>query len=371
MHRLSNYETATRSPPRSLRLKDCKIPRLRTRRTHTGRTSTKHISASTPPGARREHMVFSDHDSEVDYAAFSPGGEQIVTASAKRAQVWDMETGKLKLTLEGHMDLITSAVDSPKGDHILTASFDHTARVWNATDGRLLYALKGPEGHTNQLRRAAFSPDGTRIVTASEDETAKVWNAETGEFIRTIAGDGAVQSAAFSPDGLRIITGSDKTAQIWDVATANRLHRGHIRVLFMTHSLTRAATGLLPLVGIPEARFGQWTTINPSLLSKAIRTSCSPLSSARKGPASLPLLPTKLCGYGTRKTGTELQALSGHQGGLNVAVFSPSGSHILTASDDRTARRWNVATGGLIHSLTGHGGKVIGAFYNREGTRAS
>jgi WD40 repeat protein len=53
---------------------------------------------------------------------------------------------------------------------------------------------------------AAFSPDGTRIVTASFDATARLWDATTGAAIATLKGhEKNVNSAAFSPDGRRIV----------------------------------------------------------------------------------------------------------------------------------------------------------------------
>ena len=65
---------------------------------------------------------------------------------------------------------------------------------------------------------AAFSPDGSRIVTAS-DKTARIWNAATAKEIAVLRGhDNAPWSAAFSPNGSRIVTAShDTTARIWDV----------------------------------------------------------------------------------------------------------------------------------------------------------
>jgi len=39
-------------------------------------------------------------------------------------------------------------------------------------DGTLLATL---EGHTDSVESAVFSPDGTRIVTASRDDTSRLW----------------------------------------------------------------------------------------------------------------------------------------------------------------------------------------------------
>ena len=72
---------------------------------------------------------------------------------------------------------------------------------------------------TTPVTSAAFSPDGSRIVTASWDNTARIWDAATAKEIAVLRGhDYCVSSAAFSPDGSRIVTASeDKTARIWDV----------------------------------------------------------------------------------------------------------------------------------------------------------
>jgi len=38
-------------------------------------------------------------------------------------------------------------------------------------------------GHKNGVNSASFSRDGRRIVTASDDHTARLWDAETGRPI--------------------------------------------------------------------------------------------------------------------------------------------------------------------------------------------
>ena len=55
----------------------------------------------------------------------------------------------------------------------MTASWDHTARIWDADSGAKLEVLRG---HLGSVRSAAFSPDGERVVTASSDGTAAIWD---------------------------------------------------------------------------------------------------------------------------------------------------------------------------------------------------
>src|SRR5205814_1267949 len=66
---------------------------------------------------------------------------------------------------------------SPEGDRLATASYDGTARLWDATNGSQSVKLAG---HTDRLFSVAWSPDGTHIATDSADGTARVWDSATG-----------------------------------------------------------------------------------------------------------------------------------------------------------------------------------------------
>jgi WD40 repeat protein len=42
------------------------------------------------------------------------------------------QNGKLLAIFQGHTDQVLSAIFSPDGRRVLTASWDHTARLWEA-----------------------------------------------------------------------------------------------------------------------------------------------------------------------------------------------------------------------------------------------
>ncbi len=58
---------------------------------------------------------------------------------------------------------MTSAVFSPDGSLVLTASVDGDARIWSAATGRMLHLLRF---HVATVSQALFSPDGRWVVTA-------------------------------------------------------------------------------------------------------------------------------------------------------------------------------------------------------------
>jgi WD40 repeat protein len=60
--------------------------------------------------------------------------------------------------------------------------------------------------HRDRVKNAVFSPDGTRILTASWDKTAKLWDAASAGLIASFAHQDRVNNAVFSSDGTRILT---------------------------------------------------------------------------------------------------------------------------------------------------------------------
>ena len=157
-----------------------------------------------------------EHQDLVFQAAFSPDAARILTASwDKTAKLWNAASSELIASF-AHQDRLWHAEFSPNGAWILTASADNTAKLWDAASGELIASFD----HQDAVTDAAFSPDGARILTASWDKTVKLWDAASAKLIASFAHQDGLWHTAFSPDGARILTGSaDKTAKLWNAAS--------------------------------------------------------------------------------------------------------------------------------------------------------
>jgi eukaryotic-like serine/threonine-protein kinase len=268
------------------------------------------------------------HEREVYSAQFSPDGRWVVTASwDKTARVWDAQTGQPVSEPLRHEDEVWSAQFSPDGRRVVTASFDKTARVWDAQSGQ---PISEPLRHEAPVRSAQFSPDGRWVVTASWDNTARVWDAQTGQPISDpLRHEAPVWSAQFSPDGRRVVTASrDKTARIWDAQSGQPL-----------------AEPLRHENGVLSARFSP----GGRRVVTASRDQTARVWDAESGqPASVPLW---------------------HQDEIVSAQFSPDGRWVVTASWDNTARVWDAQTGQPLSLPLWHQDEIFSAQFSPDGRR--
>jgi WD40 repeat protein/serine/threonine protein kinase len=149
--------------------------------------------------------------------AFSPDGKWLAGRDQEGKSVVLRDAANLRIvaTWEGHTDLINAITFRRDGGRILTASSDHTVRVWDPTTGKCSRIY---EGHTDKVYAAVFHPDGSRVASAGRDRDIWIWGPEGDqEGVRLPGHASYVWSLAFSPDGKSIVSGSgDHTVRLWD-----------------------------------------------------------------------------------------------------------------------------------------------------------
>lgn len=196
-------------------------------------TSSRYDQTARVWDADSGKSLFEIRQEGLTVAQFSPNGKQILTVAEQRdAFLWDAVSGQRRHQLaspyaqmRGASQLFRASF-SPDGNRV--AVVDWWPAVCDVATGKALFEL---EGHTKQVRDIGYSPDGQWLVTASEDHTARIWRAATGKSMVVLPHDADVIWATFSPGGQWIVTrtAGDRVIRVWDAARQNKIAEIDVR----------------------------------------------------------------------------------------------------------------------------------------------
>lgn len=351
------------------------------------------------------------HIKSVTAVAFSPNGNQILTASSDAtAKIWSVEKRAELRSLEGHAAGIRCAAWSHDGRFIATGSQDHTAKIWDARSGRELLSLRMeseraegaaldpmgrfvavggnggtvrvwriPDGaellhfqaHPQGVLSLACSPDGSRLATSSKDQTVRVWDLANGKLLTECTGHRDwVDMVAFSPDGSRLLTGSgDQSARVWDAATGRELLTIPAQSSFV-NSVAFSSDGAL--IGTAHNNWAVkiWSAGTGAELFSLREHTGEPVCIAFSPDSSRILTggdgsTAILADFSSRHQKIELA--ESHSMGTDAMGFSPDSRRIVASAPNNTAGVWDAETGRLLFSLNGHRDLVVAATYSPDG----
>jgi len=157
--------------------------------------------------------------------AINRDGSRVAISTFGHPTVVQRTDGRARAKLRGHGDLVFALAFSPDGKHVVSASADTTARIWNATTGRRERTLP----HNEAVIDARYSGDGRYVATGSSDGTVRVWPTAGGPPVLHYGHVGEVNTVAFDTSGKRVVSaGTDGTVRIWNAARGETLATLHV-----------------------------------------------------------------------------------------------------------------------------------------------
>lgn len=320
---------------------------------------TEWLPPPTAKGVAGEIYIFKGHAGAVWRAVVSPDGQRMLTASDDHTmRLWDIASGE-ELWAFPHGHAVYDVAFSPDGKQALSCGASTEVRLWDLESRREVRRFKG---HTDGVTSALFSADGQQAISAGRDRTIRVWHIASGQELRQLLGHpGAVQYLTLSADGSRLLSGSsDTSVRLWNLADGKPLQsfEGHTdtvrnavfvgddRVLSgsldKTVRLWDIGTGKVALRhGGPEMQGVNWVA-SSSDGRLTLAAGAVPRDLQVSG-----LFPIWV--WDRDQPGT-FQLLEGHTGPVNSLAISPGGKYVLSTSSDKTIRMWRLEASRPVES---------------------
>ena len=255
----------------------------------------------------------------------------------------DLASGNLRLVLKAHADVTTCLAFSPDGKTLATGGPDKLIKLWDTATGKARLALKG---HTSWVYALAFTADGRILASGGYDKTIRFWDPVSGKEQARLSGHRAsVRAVAFTADGKTLASGGgDRTIRLWDVAgrkeqSVLKGHEGSVRALAFAPAgrilASASEDGTVKIWDLDKGKEKSTLQANGEIWALAFSPRGRTLVTGSSNGAVL---------VWDSETGRKWSNLPGHPEGVTGLAFTQDGRELLTASFDKTVKRWRENT---------------------------
>lgn len=269
--------------------------------------------------------------------------------------------------LHGHTAGVASAVSSPDGKLLASASWDGTVKIWDMESGALLHNLTI---HTGSVNSVCFTQDGDCVLTASSDGTVKITDIRSNETRLSLDQMCKASCAVFSHDERYIASGDESgSICIWDTETGD-LYKEMVGHEKCVNSVKFSKWGKHILSASEDSTVKIWN-IEDETCIRTFEVHSGPVNSAEFGNDEKWVLSASddmTIKIWDTSTGEVVKTITGYLDVVSYAEFSRDGKYILSSSWNTTIKVWDVESGNLIRTYEGHTLAVSTARFSNDGT---
>jgi WD domain, G-beta repeat len=164
--------------------------------------------------------AFTDPHSDTVYSlAFSPDQKRLASGAAdKFAKVFEVESGRLVKSFEGHTHHVLGVSWKRDGRTLASAGADKVIKVWNALTGEQRKTL---DGFGKEITSVQFLDASAEALVSTGDSQLRLIRDDGNNNVRSFEGaTGFLTSAAATPDGKRVVAANQEgVLRVWDGAT--------------------------------------------------------------------------------------------------------------------------------------------------------
>lgn len=254
----------------------------------------------------------------------------------------------------------SSTAIAPDGNKVALGFADGALRLYALPKASLLWELTN--AHSKHIQNLAFNSDGTLLASASFDHTAKVWQVKKGLVEQqSFKHKSPVNDVSFSPTGDTIATiGVDGRIGLFNIKTAQkRFYQAYegvdvnsVKEKYLqkyVNSVSYHPNGS-QLLTTSNNKVRRWNLNDNSLLREYTPTSTQDKlkwsSFSPNGQQIASVGRDQLVHiYSTIDNKSPQYSLAGHENTIYRVIFSPDSQQVATVSSDATLRLWDLYNG--------------------------